>query len=137
MIDVLSDADVAFKWFRSEDEEDVTAARELLAAHAARRVALAVLDLTSYEIGNILIKRRVAGAGERTSQLLEALAAICPALQPEPGELRLAATLAERHGLSFYDGIYAAVAEWRGAQLATFDSALLEAGLGTRPGALR
>jgi predicted nucleic acid-binding protein len=135
-IDIVSDANVAFKWFHSEGEEEVAAARQLLAAHASRQLSIAVLDLTTYEIGNALIRRSGAAAAERTTTVLEALAEICPVLQPEAGELRLAATLAERHGLTFYDGVYAAVATWRGAQLATFDAALLEAGLGSRPGAL-
>jgi predicted nucleic acid-binding protein len=135
-IDVVSDANVAFKWFHSEGEEEVEAARQLLAAHAARQLSVAVLDLTSYELGNVLVRRGGDGAVERTATVLEALAEICPVLQPDAGELRLAATLAERHGLTFYDGLYAAVATWRGAKLATFDAALLKAGLGKRPGAL-
>ena len=44
-----------------------------------------------------------------------------------------ATRLAEDHHLTMYDATYAAVARSRGAELATLDKALLEAGLGRRP----
>lgn len=68
--------------------------------------------------------------------MLEALAEICPAARPDQEELRLAADLAARHDLTLCDAAYAAVAENRGAKLATLERALLEAGLGSRPSAL-
>jgi len=50
--------------------------------------------------------------------------------------MRNAASLARRHDLTLYDAAYAAVARARGAELATFDRALLRSGLGRRPGAI-
>lgn len=50
-----------------------------------------------------------------------------------PHQLRKAAALATRHGLTLYDASYAAVAQVRGAQLATLDEALLRSGLEHRP----
>ena len=43
VIDVVSDANVALKWFHAEGEEEVAEARVLLAAHRARTVALTSL----------------------------------------------------------------------------------------------
>ena len=40
VIDVVSDANVALKWFHAEGEEEVAEARALLDAHKARTVAL-------------------------------------------------------------------------------------------------
>ncbi len=68
--------------------------------------------------------------------MLDALAVLCPAVRPDPEEFRLATDLAARHELTVYDAAYAAVAESRGATLASLDHDLLEAGLGTRPSEL-
>ena len=132
-IDVVNDASVALKWFHAEGEEEVPEARALVAAHQARTVALKVLDLTAYEVGNALLRGRAKASASQVATVLEALAEICPALRPDRDELRLAAELAGRHHLTLYDAAYAAVAENRGATLATLDRALLDAGLGSRP----
>ncbi|MGH2805502.1 MAG: type II toxin-antitoxin system VapC family toxin [Thermoleophilaceae bacterium] len=135
-IDVVSDASVALKWFHAEGEEEVPQARALVAAHQARTVALLVLDLTAYEVGNALMRGRAKATADQVATVLEALAEICPAVRPDTDELRLAAELAERHDLTIYDAAYAAVAEGREATLATVDRALLKAGLGSRPSEL-
>ena len=135
-IDVVSDASVALKWFHAEGEEEVPEARALVAAHQARTVALLVLDLTSYEVGNALMRGRARATADQVATVLGALDEICPAVRPDADELRLAAELAERHDLTLYDAAYAAVAENREATLATLDRALLKAGLGSRPSEL-
>ncbi len=135
-IDVVSDANVVLKWFHADGEEEVPEARALVTAHQARTVALHVLDLTAYEVGNALLRGRAKATASQVATVLEALAEICPALRPDTDELRLAAELADRHDLTLYDAAYAAVAESRGATLATLDRALLRAGLGRRPSEL-
>jgi len=59
-----------------------------------------------------------------------------PAARPDADELRRAAELAAHHQLTFYDAAYAAVADNRGATLATLNSALLDTDLGSRPSEL-
>jgi predicted nucleic acid-binding protein len=135
-IDVVSDANVAVKWFHAEGEQEVAEARALVDAHQARTVALSVLDLTFYEVGNALLRGRAGASAEQVATVLEALGAVCPAVQPEPEERRLAAELAERHDLTLCDAAYAAVAQSREATLATLDQDLLDARLGTRPSEL-
>lgn len=135
-IDVVTDASVALKWFHAEGEEEVPEARALVAAHRARTVALLVLDLTAYEVGNALMRGGTQATADQVATVLGALEEICPAVRPDTEELRLAAELAERHDLTIYDAVYAAVAESRAATLATLDRALLEAGLGSRPSEL-
>lgn len=132
-IDVVSDANVALKWFHAEGEEEVSEARALVAAHQARTVALCVLDLTAYEVGNALLRGRARATANQVATVLDALAEICPSVRPGLAELRLAAELADRHGLTLYDAAYAAVADNRRATLATLDRTLLKAGLGSRP----
>lgn len=132
-IDVVSDANVALKWFHAEGEEEVEPARALLAGQRERTVALRVLDLTPYELGNALLRGRLGVAAERVAAVLEALAEVCPAITPTSEELGEAAALAEKHGLTLYDAAYAAVARRRNAHLVTLDGELLRAGLGRRP----
>ena len=133
-ISVVSDANIALKWFHSEGEEEVEPARALLDAHKERTLSLSVLDLTAYEVGNALMRGR-AGAAQAAT-VIEALAEVCPAIRPSPEEMRVASQLAERHDLTLYDAAYAAVAQSRSAELVTLDRALLDAKLGSRPSEL-
>ena len=129
---VVADASVALKWFHAEGEEAVEPARAVLAAFADRRIDLVILDLTVYEIGNVLL--RSAGASpEAAAIVLDALIEICEPTSLTTSERALAARLATDHGLTFYDSAYGAVAQGRGGHLVTMDRELLAAGLGVRP----
>lgn len=132
-IDVVSDASVVLGWFHDEGEEEVSDSRAILRAHRERAIAMVVLDLTVYEVGNALLRGRVQASAEQTATVLEALSQICPAVSPDADDLRLGVELAERYDLTLYDAAYAAVAQRRGGLLATLDRKLLAAGLGSRP----
>jgi predicted nucleic acid-binding protein len=132
-INVVSDANVVLKWFHSKGEDEVEAARALLDAHKDREVALSVLDLTIYEVGNALMRGRARASAAQASTVIEALVEICPSIRPTPEEMKEASRLAERHKLTFYDAAYAAVAQGRSAELVTLDCDLLDAKLGKRP----
>jgi len=136
VIDVVSDANVALKWFHSAGEEGVDESRALLGCHRDRVLAIYLLDLTMYEVGNALLRGGAGADASATSTVLKALPEVCPIIVPTASDLGLAAELAAKHDLSFYDAAYAAVARLRGAHLATFDRRLLDAGLGVRPGEL-
>jgi predicted nucleic acid-binding protein len=135
-ISVVADANIVLKWFHSEGEEEVEPARALLDAHKERTVALSVLDLTAYEVGNALIRGRAGATAEQAATVIGALAEVCPAIRPSPEEMRVASQLAEHHDLTLYDAAYAAVAQSRSAELVTLDRALLSAELGRRPSEL-
>jgi predicted nucleic acid-binding protein len=134
--ELFSDASVALKWFHAEGEEEVEPARTLLEHYGRQAIRLVVLDLTPYEVGNALLRGRARVAADRVAVVLEALADICPQVAASKHELREAATLAERHGLTLYDAAYAAVARTRKAELVTLGEALLQSGLGRRPSAV-
>jgi predicted nucleic acid-binding protein len=136
VIDVVSDANVALKWFHSDGEEGVEESRELLAGHRDRLLVVHLLDLTLYEVGNALLRGGARANASATATVLQALREVCPVIAPTHSELALAASLAAVHNLSLYDASYAAVAKTRGARLATFDRGILDAGLGVRPGEL-
>jgi predicted nucleic acid-binding protein len=135
-IDIVSDANVALKWFHAAGEEEVAAARTLLAGQRDRTVALRVLDLTAYELGNALLRGPARARAEQVATVLDALREVCPSIAPTDDDFREAARLAEQHDLTLYDAAYAAVARRRGAALATLDPELLRAGLGRRPSEL-
>src|SRR5262249_33859317 len=123
-IDVVADANVVLKWFHTEGEPEVESARALLTLHGQLQVCLHVLDLTPYELGNALLGGQAKAGGRRTAVVLDALSQICPTIAATTGDLRYGCELAERHDLTVYDATYAAVAERREAQLATFDARL-------------
>jgi predicted nucleic acid-binding protein len=135
-IDVVADANIALKWFHAEGEHEVDAARALLAGQRERTVALRMLDLTPYEVGNALLRGRPAAAADQVAEVLAALAVLCPLIAPSAEELGEAARLAQKHDLTLYDAAYGAVARRRGAKLATLDKKLLRVGLGRRPSEL-
>jgi len=130
--DVLCDASVVLQWFHEEGEHDVGAARALLAGHLDGRAIASILDLTVYEIGNVL-RVSLGWSADPIGDQLEDLGALCAPLAPDAAELRLAAQLAEAHALTFYDAAYAAVAQSRGMRLATSDRAIVAAGVGDPP----
>lgn len=134
--DVLADANVVLKWFHEEGEEGVEAARSLLDLHRERALAVRVLDLTPYEVGNALIRGAAGLTGAQVAIVLRATREICSAITPNDDEFAYAAQLAADHGLTLYDAAYAAVAKRRGATLATHDAKLLACGLGVRPSEL-
>jgi len=136
MIDVVSDASVVLKWFHAEGEEEVDSARALLDRYRDRSIALHVLDLTAYEVGNALLRGRLRVGAERVATVLLALSEICPRVALTPADMTEAATLAEGYDLTLYDAAYAAAARTLGAELATLDRALLRSGLGRRPSAI-
>jgi predicted nucleic acid-binding protein len=122
--ELVVDASVAVKWFHEQGEPSVAEARRLMAAHRDGEVILSVLDLTAYEVGNVMLVslRRTA---EQATATLTALRALCPAIVPSQSDLARAADLADEHGLTFYDAAYAAVARERGGTLVTADRALV------------
>ncbi|HSK50107.1 MAG TPA: type II toxin-antitoxin system VapC family toxin [Solirubrobacterales bacterium] len=136
VIEVVSDANVALKWFHSEGEEGVEESRALLASHRDRLLVVHLLDLTLYEVGNALLRGAARADATAIATVLQALREVCPVIAPTDSELSLAAELAADHDLTLYDASYAAVARARGARVATFDRRLLDAGLGLQPGEL-
>jgi len=135
VIGVCSDANVAYQWFHAEGEDpiEVEASRTLARSAALGDISLWVLDLTRYEVGNAFLRGRTAATASQLADILDALARICPVIEPTADDIREACRLTEGHRLTMYDATYAAVARVRGTELATLDKALLEAGLGRRP----
>jgi predicted nucleic acid-binding protein len=133
---VLVDTSVVMKWFHEEGEAEVAEARALLAAHQADRITAYLLDLSLYELGNVLIRSLRWSPTDAADQLDDLIAICGDPLVPDLCWHRDAASLAALHGLSYYDASFAAAAAAIGAPLVSADKELTTAGLAESPSAL-
>jgi predicted nucleic acid-binding protein len=129
MTRLLVDTSVLIKWFHSEGESELPAARALLSGHLAGDVSAHLLDLALYEVGNVLV-RTLTWPPEAVADQLDDLVTICGTpLVMHQDWLRDAAELADRHTLTFYDACWASAARGVGIPLVSADQRLLAAGL--------
>ena len=133
MTRLLIDTSVLIKWFHSDGESELREARALRAAHIRGDLAAHMLDLASYEIGNVLTRALRWTAADTADQLDDLHAILGPPLIMSPLGLRRAATLASEHTLSFYDASWAAAADESGIALVSADRQLQAAGLAESP----
>lgn len=130
----MIDASVAFKWLVPDAaEDDVPAAKALLADHMEGRAKIIIPSLLYYEVGNILLFGRSRPPIEQAADALTDLFSIpleivSPALVSADVTLRLASL----RGLSYYDATYVALAEMLDCQLITADRRLAERARPTR-----
>jgi predicted nucleic acid-binding protein len=130
---LLIDTSVVIKWFHSDGEGELPAARALRSSHISGDLDAHVLDLGVYEIGNVLVRALRWNAADVADQLDDLLAIVGPPLVMAAAWLRDAASLAERHALSFYDACWATTASELGVPLVSADRRLLDAGLAESP----
>ena len=133
MTHLLIDTSVLLKWFHSDGESELEQARALRSAHVAGELDAHLLDLASYEVGNVLARALRWPAGDVADQLDDLHAILGPPLVMTPLWLRRAATLAHIHSLSFYDASWAAAAAELGIPLISADRRLVATGLAESP----
>jgi len=121
----LVDASVAVKWFLPvEREPDGELARAAIGRLAMRTTALAF-----HEVGNVLTIHS-GWPAERIASALGLLEEICgDPVELRPEDRALAAELALRHDLTFYDASYAAIARRTDRRLLSADADLTGPGL--------
>jgi len=133
-VKLLLDSCVWLAYARAEGEPDHEAAVDLITRSARGQVELQLLDVTLYELGNVVV--RAWKQSTRMARLIVDAAvdiASGPPLVPTAAERRDAHALAEEHGLSVYDATYAAVARERRLTLVSGDKRLLRSGLAAAP----
>ena len=133
MTHLLIDTSVLIKWFHSEGESELSEARALRRAHVSGDVDAHMLDLASYEVGNVLARTLRWDPAEVADQLDDLHTILGPPLVMTADWLRHAAALAHGHGLSFYDASWAATADKLSMRLVSADRQLLAAGLAESP----
>ena len=117
----ILDASVAGAWLLEETTDPFS---ERMLARLEDDEA-AVPQIWHLEVRNCLLvaQRRGRVVSSRSAERLAALYSL-PIRTDADVDLDIAFTLAERHGLSFYDAVYLELAKRRFAPLATFDKAL-------------
>ena len=121
MTEAVLDASIVLKWFHSEGEKNVEAARRLRKRFEAGELRVLAPPLLWLEVLNVAARR-----WRWTEDQLERLATSLPELgfelfEPElSGVARWAA-----HGLTAYDAAYVAVAEDVGVELITDDAEIV------------
>lgn len=123
---LLLDASV---WLAALDLDDPhhAAAQQLLEAAATGAATVAALDLTLYEVANVAVVRwRSPSDAERLAALV---VLACPTTleRVDDALVRAATAVAAQHGLTVYDGAYAAAAARRRWTLVSGDLADLVA----------
>ncbi len=121
MTEVVLDASVVLKWFRSDGESHIDAARGLRSQFEAGALKVLAPPLLWLELLNVAA-RRWGFTQPQLEQLAVTLGSLgFEMLEPElSGVARWAAT-----GLTAYDAAYVAVAEQAGAKLITDDAQIL------------
>ena len=121
------DASVATAWLLGED----TALRAEAALTRLDDDEALVPHLWHLEVRNCLLTaaRRGRLASDGSEERLNALSDLPIRTDSDP-DLDIAFTLAQKHGLSFYDAIYLELAERLAAPIATLDKALARAAAG-------
>lgn len=133
MTHLLIDTSVLIKWFHSEGEGELAESRTLRNAHLAGDIDAHVLDLATYEVGNVLLRALHWEPGAVADQLDDLDTILGPPLLMTADWLRHAAQLAHLHGLTFYDASWAATADRLNMTLVSADRQLLAAGLAESP----
>ena len=129
MTGLLVDTSVLVKWFQEQDETEVPAARALREAHVAELHTVKLLDLSLYELSNVLLRRRHWPAAD-VADTIDDLAALVGGMIPfATAWARDGFVLAEQHGLTSYDACWVAAARHLGVSLVSADRQLLDAGL--------
>ncbi len=123
MTELVLDASVVIKWFRSEDERGAAAARSLRAAFEAGGLVVFAPPLLWLELFNVA-GRRWSWEETALTQLAEALTEL-GFEEVEPDLAAVARWTAA--GLTAYEAAYVAVAELEGVPLVTDDDQILAA----------
>jgi predicted nucleic acid-binding protein len=126
---LLADTSILIKWFQADREEEVEAARALLAAHSGDQITVTMLDLALYEFGNALLRRFRLAAADVSAQLADLVTIVGSPITHAAHWFDRAAVLGQEYDLTFYDAVWAAAAERLDICLVSADRQLLTAGL--------
>jgi predicted nucleic acid-binding protein len=112
------------------------AAAAILAARRSGDISVAALDLTLYEVANVMTVR--ARGPEAADSVVKRITTLCGRglVRADRRLVEIAIALAAEHGLSVYDASYVAVARPRAWTLVSCDRDLLEPGFAVPPDAV-
>lgn len=115
---VVVDSSVTVKWINQVDEHHLGQADELLTDAQAGSVTLLAPELSKYEIGNALLKKRLELP--RAYESLGTVYQLPTTFVPESEELaRETYRIAKQAGITYYDASFMALAQQENATLVT------------------
>jgi predicted nucleic acid-binding protein len=118
---LLVDTSVLIRFFRDHADEPQRAADGLLQAFLAQELSLFLLDLSIYELINILV-RRLTRSGKEVAADVDAVFDLgAPVFAIDRESARRTASIAARTGLSGYDAAFVAASSLLGVPLVTAD----------------
>ncbi len=107
---LICDASVVLKWFKSEAEENITQAKQILQVLHKGTIALFEPELVLLETANILTLNK-NWPEEKITEALSFLANLDWKLVGLKDKLlNVATNLARKHGITIYDALYLALA---------------------------
>lgn len=123
---VVVDTSVVYKWFRTEDEEWVEQAREVLREHLEKRNTIIAPDIILYELANAWATKTKLPSNTIKIYFSE-LKNIAVTIEPSTIELvTKAAVFSKEHAISVYDAVYVVLAKEKKCDFYTADIKLLE-----------
>lgn len=115
---ILVDASVMIKWLRLEREDYLEQADKLFKDFQQGKVELYAPELAKYEVGNVLVKRKLVPDEAKTS--LATYYSLPINFIPETPELaKEAYQFANELNITYYDGTYLSLAKEINATLVT------------------
>lgn len=123
---IVIDASIAGKWVL-EDEADTDNAFRILENHTIGKEEIIVPDFLFYEIANALATKSVISPTKMTFALNKIYNLQLQVDHPNDIDVKLAARLAKKYGISVYDMIYAVVAKKHKTSLVTADEKFADA----------
>ena len=107
---IVVDASVMVKWIRSEQEESLDQANLILTDLQNEKVELYAPELAKYEVGNVLVKRKLDPNAAASS--LETFYNIVVNFISETEELaKNSCAFARELNITYYDGCYLSLAQ--------------------------
>lgn len=118
------DASVCMKWFSSEDEKYVEKASSIRIQHRDGKIFLVAPDLLIYEVANALSYNPLFDS-EKVSKAVKSLYKMdIKFVKPTLALVREAISIRFLKGITIYDAIYIALAEYINVQCITADKKL-------------
>lgn len=117
----LADSSVLLAAMRSEGEPQHEPAAAIVRAAGEGTIELRIIDLTLYEIGNVMVRAWKLSPRVQERNVREIVAVCGEPLAPTLDDHASARAIATEHGITVYDAMYVAIARRIGATLISAD----------------
>jgi len=113
------DSSVIVKWLNTTDEENIETANNLLADALSGKVELFTPELAKYEVGNVLLKRKLLTPNEASISLDTAYSVPVTFVTESEDLARETFSLAYKNNITYYDAAFLSLTKQYNATLIT------------------